>query len=280
MIEFYILKQFITFIQTKTLSETAEKLNLSQPAISRNMKKLEDDIGVKLFDRQKNKIEPNENGKMLYELAEKLIFDAEDIVKRMRAFDRLNHTISVGFCAPAPIWKLTPLLTRVYTNMNISTEIKNEEELLNALSKNKYQLIVLPHESNESEHYSVPFESERLYLSMPRNHKFFDRESICFEDIDGENILLFSEIGFWHDIHLRKMPNSRFITQNDRYNFTELVNASSLLSFSSDLVKKYTDMQTDRKDIPITDEEAQVTYYLVCQKNNKKKYNDLFRSLN
>lgn len=62
MIELYELRQFVTFAETGTLSQAAEILHLSQPALSRNMKKLEDDLGITLFERKKNRIELNKNG--------------------------------------------------------------------------------------------------------------------------------------------------------------------------------------------------------------------------
>ena len=55
MIELYELQQFVAFADAGTLSEAAKQLHLSQPALSRNMKKLEYEVGIVLFDRQKNK---------------------------------------------------------------------------------------------------------------------------------------------------------------------------------------------------------------------------------
>ena len=54
MIELYELRQFVTFAETGTLSDAANALHLSQPALSRNMKKLEDELGVTLFLRRTN----------------------------------------------------------------------------------------------------------------------------------------------------------------------------------------------------------------------------------
>lgn len=67
MPEIYQLRQLAAFAEYGTLSEAAEKLYLSQPALSRNMRKLEEDIGVPLFIRSKNKLELNENGKLAAE---------------------------------------------------------------------------------------------------------------------------------------------------------------------------------------------------------------------
>ena len=54
MIELYELRQFAAFADAGTLSGAAEILHLSQPALSRNMKKLEDELGVILFERSKD----------------------------------------------------------------------------------------------------------------------------------------------------------------------------------------------------------------------------------
>ena len=59
MIELYELRQLAAFAEAGTLSEAAEVLHLSQPALSRNMKKLEEDLGISLFERSKNNLELN-----------------------------------------------------------------------------------------------------------------------------------------------------------------------------------------------------------------------------
>ena len=64
MMELYLLEQLIAFSRQGTLSGAAEKLHISQPALSQSMKKLEESLGVSLFERSKNKIALNENGIM------------------------------------------------------------------------------------------------------------------------------------------------------------------------------------------------------------------------
>ncbi len=55
MIDNYLLEELVTFAETKTLAKTAQKLMVTQPTVTRGMQKLEDELGVKLFDRQPNK---------------------------------------------------------------------------------------------------------------------------------------------------------------------------------------------------------------------------------
>lgn len=57
MIENYLLEQLIAFSEKKSLSKAAKKLDISQPALSKSMKKLEEIMGVPLFNRTVNSIE-------------------------------------------------------------------------------------------------------------------------------------------------------------------------------------------------------------------------------
>ena len=100
MLELYDLEKLVTFKSEGTLVAASEKLLISQPALSRSMRKLEDEIGVELFTRSKNRMELNENGLLAAELAEKLLGEAASLVARVRQLDRSRHTLSVGLlCA-------------------------------------------------------------------------------------------------------------------------------------------------------------------------------------
>lgn len=275
--ELYQLRQLAAFAEYGTLSEAAEKLYLSQPALSRNMRRLEEDIGVPLFIRSKNKLELNENGKLAAELAVKALSEIDNIARQVQALDRSRRTISLGICAPAPVWKISPLLAQFYPSMTIQTEAAAEAELLNGLDSGKYHIAVLNFQPDAEKYAGTVCAKENLFFSLPPTHKFADRTSLSFADMDGENMLLMSDVGFWYDMTLRKMPHSRFLMQNDRYTFNELVAASVLPSFSTDLAKEYLAVNTDRIDIPVADPEARVTYYLVCRKENKKQFERLFR---
>jgi DNA-binding transcriptional LysR family regulator len=269
------MRQLVAFKEYGTLSEAAERLYLSQPALSRNMRKLEDEIGVPLFVRSRNKLELNENGVLTAELAEKAISEIDSIAKQVRDFDRSRKTISLGVCAPAPIWKLTPLLSQLYPTMTIKTEIAEETELLEGLHNGQYQLIVL-HFKPENKHYiSSACGTEKLFFSLPPTHRLANKTTLSFSDLDGESFLLMSEIGFWHDMTVRKMPHSRFLIQNDRTTFDEIINASVLPAFSTDTAKAFLGKSADRVEVPITDEEAEVHYFLVCLKDNEKQFRQL-----
>lgn len=94
--------------------------------------------------------------------------------------------------------------------------------------------------------------------------------------MNGENMLLFSEIGFWHDLVSEKMPQTRFLVQNERYSFFELIVNSVLPCFTSDLAFRPEYEQAKRVAIPISDMEVNVHYHIVCKKENLKRFAPLF----
>ena len=280
MIELYELRQFAAFGETGTLSEAAEVLHLSQPALSRNMKKIEDDLGITLFERKKNKLALNENGEYVLALVQRLLADADSLTVKARDFDRRHRTISLGACAPAPIWRLTPLISNLYPHMALQTELDDDRRLLTDLESGVYQLVVVHAVPEGAQFHFRECGRESLMFSLPENHRFAGRESLTFAEMNGESMLLFSEIGFWDFVRSEKMPDSRFVTQSDRVSFAELVLASSLPSFASDVaVRHFLETPEGRVNVPISDPEATVTYYLVCKKEKRKDFAGLFSAL-
>ena len=193
MIELYELRQFLAFAKAGTLSEASETLHLSQPALSRNMKKLEEDLGIALFLRQKNRLELNENGMYVLELTKKLLEDADLLVAKARDYDRRNRTITLGLCAPAPAWLLTPLISNLYPHMTLQTELKDEERLLKDLENHVYHLAVVHRQPKDGLYYVKECGREKLSFSLPKGHKYARRKSLSFQEMNGENMLLMSE---------------------------------------------------------------------------------------
>ena len=64
MIETYLLEQFAAFARCGTLLKASEELHITQPTLSRSMRKLEEELGVSLFHRENSKLSLNETGKV------------------------------------------------------------------------------------------------------------------------------------------------------------------------------------------------------------------------
>ena len=277
--ELYELRQLVAFAECGTLSNAAESLHLSQPALSRNMKKLEEELGIPLFVRGKNHLALNENGTYVLTLAKELLSDADALQAKARAYDRKSRTISLGVCAPAPVWLLTPLLSSQYPDKTIQTEIAEEPALLAGLENSSYQLVVLTTLPDNDAYFAKECGQENLMFALPKGHRYAKRKSLTFAEMNGENMLLMNDIGFWRFVPSVKMPDSRFLTQSDRFSFDELVRSSSLPSFTTNLANKFIDSGADRVNVPISDLDASVTYYLVGRKEQKRVFRSLFVAL-
>lgn len=276
MLELFQLEQLAAFAQYGTLSKAAEALHLSQPSLTRSMQKLEAEFGVTLFQRTKNKLAFNENGELAADYAKRILDQTKDMLDLVRARDRMSHTLSFGTCAPIPILALLQNAAREYPNMAVSSELKENDDLLRGLAKGVYQVIILPFLPEDESLHWKKCGTESLAFALPLGHPLADREGLFFKDLDGENMLLFADIGFWQNVHTPKMPHSRFLVQSDRFAFNELVQSSVLPSFVTDETLRLYGPPENRKVVPILDPEATVTYYAVCRKAELHRIRRLF----
>lgn len=273
MLETYQLEQLVTFAEYKTLSKAAEVLHISQPSLSRTMQQLEKEIGVTLFERQKNRLSLNENGQLAVTYAKKVLEQLHDMSFRIRSFDRVNHTISIGTCAPIPGTMLINMLRNANPDLTLSSEIKNTAPLMSGLMDDTYQFIILPEMPEYTEGlYIKAFTEEHLMFSLPKNHPKSSAKSLHLSDINGQNMIVMPNLGFWRDIIDTEMPDSRFLEQTDRTSFEELIQASVLPYFITNLSMKEYLLPKDRIVIPILDDKVNVTFYLVAKEETYQKY--------
>lgn len=235
MFELYQLEQLLAVSEYGTLSNAAEHLHVSQPALSRSMQRLETELHVSLFNRQKNKIELNENGQMAVDYAQQIVDKCQDMIERIQAFERSQRTILMGFCAPVPLWEIPPVLSNLYPDRTISSEMRKNEVLLQGLRDDVYQLIILPYPVEEQGITCVKYGEEHLFFSLPPAHPLSGSKALYMKDLNGETMLLRNRLGFWRDVTDKKMPDTRFLEQED-FAFDELVKTSALPSFTTDVV--------------------------------------------
>ena len=234
-----------------------------------------------LFERQKNKIRLNANGQMAVEHAQRILEDVKEMAEQVRALDRRSRTIALGNCAPAPGWSAVPALSNLYPGMTISSEVQEIPQLIDGLRDGTYQIITLPYALADEAFYCQAAQKETLFLCLPPKHPCAQKveTGMNLEEIDGETVLLFSTLGFWHSVHVKLMPHSRFLIQHDRDTFSELVNTTMLPSFMTNLSVKYFGKNNDRVLVPLLNPEASVTFHFLCLKENYKKLKPFFRQL-
>ena len=135
MIEMYLFEQLAAVAEYGTLVAASEQLHITQPSMSRAMKKLEETVGVPLFEHKGNRLELNEYGRLAAEYARRILDSQEEMVIRIRSLERSRRTILLGSCAPGPLFELPSVLSSLYPDQTISTEIRDEETLIAGLKQ-------------------------------------------------------------------------------------------------------------------------------------------------
>lgn len=259
------LEQLVAFADHQTLTRVAEVLHISQPTLSRDMRRVEADFGAPLFTRGKNHLELNATGRLAAEYARRLLADTRRAVEAVQAFDRQQRSITVCACAPKPLWHLLPRLAEQYPERQIISRLEQPETVLSAVQSGRADVGILPGPCPDGTLQSRAYLQEHLAVAVPPGHALFGRTTVTFADLNGFNCLLRDQIGFWTQLCYDEMPASKFLVQTEEAAFVELVHASTLLCFTTDLVENPGALLGERQVVPITDPCANVTYYLICR---------------
>lgn len=278
MVDLHQLKQFLCVAEYGTVSKAAEELNITQPALSRSLQNLECELDVSLFARTKNKIVLTETGVKTVKLARKLLSEAESFEKNVKDYFSAHSTIQIGSCAPCKALKiLEDSVKEFFPNIKCSSEIEEESKLSVKLLKGKYQLALLSNSLNDGTVEQVAFYKEQLFAMIPKKHALAKKtEGIYFSDIDGEAIIPFPLKGYWNDLLEKSLPHSQFLYQKTLETFDKIVNATNLISFSSDAIPMNV---KNHVAIPVLDASATITYNCACLKSSKKQFSPVLRKL-
>lgn len=275
MIDLYLLEALVTFEKEGTLSAASEQLHISQPALSRAMQKLEEETGVPLFERSRNRLALNSTGKLCAQYAKKVLQAHDEMMEAVTAYDRSLRTLSIGFCAPSPEMDMIRILHTLYPETEITTGIDSEENLYEGLLNHTYHMIVLSYPVYEEGLKCMPCGKEQLYFSLTPDHRLAKSEKlgVRFSDMDGETMIMAQEIGIWKHIKEEMMPHTTLIRQMDMESLNTLINTSSLPGFATDYtIRAFRRQQNpNRVFVPVNDPEATVHFYCIFRKENAQR---------
>ncbi len=279
MIENYLLEQFTAFARCGTLLKASEELHISQPSLSRSMKKIEEEFGVSLFHRENSKIALNETGRVAAEYAQRALDANQEMIDHVISFERSRRTVFVGACAPLPINDIMAVLQERLPGKTISAEIASDEKLITGLKNHAYQLVILHHDPDDKALFCQRFMQEQLYISIAEEHPLAKKECVSFDELKGLRILMDGNVGFWMDICRDKLSMDDLLIQSSFDAFSELVQASKLPFFNSDQFIARGYETKGRKSVPISDPEVHVTYWLCCLTSEQKAYRSIFNTV-
>lgn len=273
MIENVQLEQLLAFHEHGTLSAAAGHLGVTEPSLSRSMRKLEEELGIQLFERKKNRIVLNQTGILAVDHAKQILLRVEEMGRSIRSFGRSLHTLSIGSCSFGPLIELRPMAASLYPTLDISSSVKGEEPLIRGLQRGEYNIIVIPHPLEQQGLICQKYRTDQIYLSVKRNHPLADRQTISFSELDGQTFISYANEDQWTGMAKNKMPRSKFFYQEDLDAMVSIVQNSEFPSFSSNIFLEHIESyRTDRVNIPISDPEGTITSYLICRASEQQRW--------
>ncbi len=166
MMNLYQLQSFVTVIAEGSMTGAADKLFLTQPAISQQIRNLEEDLGVDLLVRGVRQIKPTLQGEVLYEYSKKMLqlgAQAEVAVKAMGA--ELKGHLRVGTLNSMGVQLMSPIVSRLLKynpQLNVKIEYGKGDDLIRLFKKGMLDVLILP--DVETQFGIELAEAEKLFL--------------------------------------------------------------------------------------------------------------------
>jgi DNA-binding transcriptional LysR family regulator len=181
------LRYFVAAATHEHLGRAAEELDLSQPALSRSIQKLEEELGLPLFDRVGRGVRLNEAGKILLRRVDRAQAEFEDALRELQDYGG-TKIVSVGYFATFGV-RLVPELVRGFSALEPNLQFKLFEAPSPLLAK---QLLAgevdlcISTELKDSALEWRPLFKEELFALVPIGHRLAARKSIELMDLADE----------------------------------------------------------------------------------------------
>lgn len=195
------LRYFLTVAEYQHMTRAAEHLQIAQPALSQAIRRLENELGVPLFDRKNRSIVLNDSGKVLQKRLTPILRALDRIPGELRAGQNIaNHTIHLKILAASTL----------VTNCIIAYRALHPDinfQLYQSDTHEDFDLCVTAIRSDvpcELEDYSVILE-EDLYLAVPAKSQYGDRTSIKLLETEHDGYICLAG-----SRPIRKICNSYF----------------------------------------------------------------------
>jgi DNA-binding transcriptional LysR family regulator len=187
------LESFQKTAETKSLTKASELLNMTQPALSKQIKNLENDLGANLFTRTSAGVTLTKAGEHLLSASREILKELNS-VKKAIAVDQGLMGITIGAwpsIATSFLPKKLACTQRSDYNLKIS---HSYVELLEGLNNGSLDVALFDEKGIRHPYYSTFVFSEGFMLFVNKQHpKFGDAESVTFDDIKDEEFVMLLE---------------------------------------------------------------------------------------
>lgn len=191
------LKYLVAVAETEHFGHAAAQCYVSQPTLSGQIKKLEQELGVTLFERTNRSVSITPIGVEVVRHA-KLILEQADVIKQLAQAQRdpLAGALRVG-AIPTVSPYLVPLillpLKQRYPQMRLVLSEEITGMLTQRLLEHQIDVAILATETNEPELEVMPLFEEPFWLAHPRDHEIYNKEEITRRDLSHLDLLLLAD---------------------------------------------------------------------------------------
>ena len=202
--DFQQLKYFQTLADVENFTRASVKLDLSQPALSRSISRLEDEVGVPLFERKSHGVELNRYGKIFLKHANQALVEINAAKQEINDLTNpLNGTISLAFVqtlGSSFVPELISAFRKEVPSLKFQLYQDTTSKILEQLASTEIDIgFCSPQEPIES-FSSIPIVRDELFLIVPNNHRLAGRKEIDLIEVANDPFVLFkSETGI-HDV--------------------------------------------------------------------------------
>ena len=191
------LRYIVAVAQEHHFGRAAQRCFVSQPTLSIAIKKLEEELGVALFDRSSNEIRPTDAGLRILDQAQRVLEEA-DMIKQLAKEEQneLEGSFKLGLIftvAPYLLPKLIVSLRDLAPKMPLMLEENHTAVLTDMLKKGELDAIVVADPYQEAGVVTIPLYDEPFFVITPKGHPFEEMDEITTQELADEQVLLLTE---------------------------------------------------------------------------------------
>lgn len=210
------LRYLIALAHERHFGRAAEKCHVSQPTLSVAIKKVEEELGIQLFERSATEVKITATGQRIVAQAERVLMEAAQIPEIAAAGkDPLSGPLRLGVIFTIAPYLLPRLIPRVHTlapRMPLIIQENYTTRLLDALKRGELDVIVLSLPFEEAGIVAQPVYDEPFRVLMPADHPWAAHERIDAVQLADEQLLLLGAGNCFRDQVLEVCPHCRSVS--------------------------------------------------------------------
>ncbi|MCY8856138.1 LysR family transcriptional regulator [Bacillus atrophaeus] len=181
------LKYFQTVAFTEHMSKAAKLLNIAQPSLSLTIRRLEDELGTKLFERKGRNIQLSSSGKILLKHVNRIFTEIENAQMEIQSEEhQIANAIRISISNARFLSKLISEYINRFPESKIQQGIGVKSGIMTSLKKGDIDLGIASHPIQDEEIESCVLINEDIVLVLPSNHRYADKTEISLRQVADE----------------------------------------------------------------------------------------------